>query len=72
MCKLLEIGKTKTISYRPSANDQVERYNRSSAHIIRCCVVDRHEKWERCIKGTVNNTTGSTTNMMMLGREVMI
>ena len=29
MCELLEIGKTRTTSYRPSANGQVERYNRS-------------------------------------------
>ena len=27
MCELLEIGKTWTTSYRPSANGQVERYN---------------------------------------------
>ena len=28
MCELLEIGKTRTTSYHPSANSQVERYNR--------------------------------------------
>ena len=33
MCELLEIGKTRTTSYRPSENGQVERYNRSIAQI---------------------------------------
>ena len=31
MCELLEICKTRTTSYRPSANVQAERYNRSIA-----------------------------------------
>ena len=41
MCELLEISKTRTTSYRPSVNGQVERYNRSIAQIIRCCIGDR-------------------------------
>ena len=39
MCELLEICKTRTTSYGPSANGQVERYNRSIAQIIRSCIV---------------------------------
>ena len=46
MCELLEIGKTRTTSYRPSANGQVERYNRSIAQIIRCCIVNRQDSWD--------------------------
>ena len=46
MCGLLEIGKTRSTSYRPSANGQVERYNRSIAQIIRCCIADRQERWD--------------------------
>ena len=41
MCELVEIGKRRTTSYRPSANGQVECYNRSIAQIIRCCIGDR-------------------------------
>ena len=44
VCELLEIGKTRTTSYRPSANGQVERYNRSIAQIIRCCIGDRQDR----------------------------
>ena len=79
MCELLEIGKTRTTSYIPSANGQVERYNRSIAQIIKCCIGDRQERWNDfvgiavgAIKATVNRSTGFTPNRMMLGREVMM
>ena len=79
MCELLEIGKTRTTSYRPSANGQVECYNRSIAQIIRCCIGNRQESWDDCvgiavgaIRATVNRSTGFTPNRMMLGREVMM
>ena len=39
LCKIMDINKTRTTSYRPSANGQVERLNRSIAQIIHCCVV---------------------------------
>ena len=75
ICELLEIGKTRTTSYRPSANGQVERYNRSIAQIIRCCIEDRQERWDDfvgiavgAIRATVNRSTGFTPNRMMLGR----
>ena len=77
MCELLEIGKTRTTSYIPSVNGQVERYNRSITHIIRCCIGDRQERWDDfvriavgAIRATANRSTGFTPNMMMLGREV--
>ena len=79
MCELLEIGKTRTTSYRPSANDQVERYNISIAHIIGYCIGDKQERWDDfvgiavgAIRATVNRSTGFTPNRMMLGREVMM
>ena len=34
VCEMLEIGKTRTTSYRPSANGQVERYNRLITQMI--------------------------------------
>ena len=79
MCELLEIGKARTTSYRPYANGQVERYNRSIAQIIRYCIGDRQESWDDfvgiavgAIRETVNRSTGFTPNRMMLGREVMM
>ena len=79
MCELLEIGKTMTTSYRPSANGQVERYNRSIAQLIIGCIGDRQEKWDDfvgivvgAIRATVNRSTGFTPNRMMLSREVIM
>ena len=77
MCALLEINKTRTTSFRPSANGQVERLNYSIAQIIRCFVGEKQEKWDEyvglaasAIRATVNRSTGFTPNMLMLGREV--
>ena len=78
MCEIMGIKKTRTTSFRPSANGQVERYNRSIAQIIRCYVGDKQEKWDEylglatsAIRATVNRATGFTPNRLMLGREVM-
>ena len=49
MCELLENSETKTTSYRPSSNSQVERYNRSITQIIRCCIGDRQERWDNFV-----------------------
>ena len=75
MCEFLEIGKTRTTSYQPSANDQVERYNRSITQIIKCCIGDRHDFVGivlEAIREIVNRSTRFAPNRMMLGREVMI
>ena len=79
MCEWLEIGKTRTTSYRPYANGQVELYNRSIAQMIRCCIGNRQERCDDfvgivvgAIRATVNRSTGFTPNRMVLGREVMM
>ena len=36
ICKILEIHKTRTTPYRPSANGQVERFNRTLMDAVRC------------------------------------
>ena len=77
MCNLFGINKTRTTSFRPSANGQVERLNYSIAQIIRCFVGEKTEVWDEyvelatsAIRATVNRSTGFTPNMLMLGREV--
>ena len=77
MCNLLGMNKTRTTSFRPSANGQVERLNYSIAQIIRCFVGEKPEVWDEyvglaasAIRATVNRSTGFTPNMLMLGREV--
>ena len=80
LCQLLEISKTRTTPYRPCANGQIERYNRTILQAIRCYLKNarfqRH--WDRhiqliagAIRATVNRQTGFTANKMMLGREIL-
>ena len=69
MCELLEIGKTMTTIYIPSAMVQM----------IRCCIRDRQKRWDDfvgialgVIRATRNRSTSFTPNIMMLGRGVMM
>ena len=77
LCSLLQISKTRTTPYRPSANGQVERFNRTLMDAMRCFVGGRHNRWDDfipqvagAIRASVNRSTGFTPNKMMLGREV--
>lgn len=77
VCALLQIAKTRTTAYRPSANGQVERMNRIVLHIIRCLLGRNKRDWDEylpyvgmAIRATVNRSTGFTPNMMVFGREV--
>ena len=41
MCKLLQIAKTQTTPYKFASNGQVERYNRTILHALRCYIKDK-------------------------------
>ena len=76
MCDMLQIAKTRTTPYRPSANGQVERMNRTILQILRCFIQDQQTDWDlgtvgMAIRSTVNLQTGFTPNFLMLGREVL-
>lgn len=77
LCKLLQIHKTRTTPYRPSANGQVERYNRTLMDAVRCFIGKSQNQWDvhiqqiaGALRSSVNRMTGFTANMLMLGREV--
>ena len=77
MCKLLKIHKKRTTAYRPSANGQAERMNRTLLNAIRCFVNKQQNDWDlylpqiaSALRATVNRNTGFTPNRLMLGREV--
>ena len=79
LCEALEITKTRTSPYRPSANGQVERYNRVLLAMIRCYIDGRQKSWDEhlsllgmAIRSVVNRNTGFTPNFLMLGREVAV
>ena len=74
---MLEIHKARTTPYRPSANGQVERFNRTLMDAVRCFLGKAQNKWDQhvqqiagAIRSSVNRSTGYTPNMLMLGREV--
>jgi transposase InsO family protein len=77
LCSLLEIVKTRTTPYRPSANGQVERYNRVVLQFIRCFLGDKQQEWDKhlaavgmSIRASVHQGTGFTPNFLVFGREV--
>ena len=74
--KVLQIHKAKTTPYRPSANGQVERFNRTFMDAVRCYILKNQHEWDKflpqiagAIRSTVNRSTGFTPNRLMLGRE---
>ncbi|KAK3105395.1 hypothetical protein FSP39_024200 [Pinctada imbricata] len=76
-CEILGIHKTRTTSFRPSANGQVERFNRTLMDAVRCFASRTPTKWDEylpqlasALRSAVNRSTGYTPNMLMLGREV--
>jgi transposase InsO family protein len=77
MCEALHIHKTRTTPYRPSANGQVERHNRTLMDAVRCFIGNSQDQWDLnlhqiagALRASVNRSTGYTPNKMMLGREV--
>ena len=78
MCEILGIHKLRTTAYRPSANGQAERMNRTMLQIVRCFVSKHQTDWDlyaplcaSAIRSSVNKQTGFTPNRLMLGREVI-
>ena len=77
VCEVLRIHKARTTPYRPSANGQVERYNRTLMDAVRCFIRKSQRNWDEhisqiagALRSSVNRHTGYTPNKVMLGREV--
>ena len=77
LCVLLQITKTRTTSYRPCSNGQIERMNRQVLQMIRCLRDKNIRDWDSylphiagAIRATVSRSPGFTPNKLMLGREV--
>ncbi|VDH93883.1 Hypothetical predicted protein [Mytilus galloprovincialis] len=61
LCELLQIAKTRTTPYHPSSNRQVERYNRTIQHTIRCYIKSKQHNWDLFLQlvGAVRATRNS-------------
>lgn len=76
-CEVLEIHKAKTIPFRPSANGQHERFNRTLMDAVRCYIHYSQDQWDvhlqqtaDALRSAVNRSIEFTVNKLMLGREV--
>ena len=79
VCELLQMAKSRTTPYRPSANGQVERMNREILAKLRIHIEGKQHLWDQylpyigmAMRASVNKSTGFSPNMMMLGREIAL
>ena len=79
VCKLLNIEKTRTTPLHPQSDGQVERYNRTLIEMLRGKLKDSQGDWDlqlpTCMmayRSSVHESTGSTPNELMLGREIEV
>ena len=77
MCRVLNIEKMRTSPYHPQCDGLVERFNRTLEDMLAKYVRDNHSEWDLYLsyvmmayRSAVQETTGFSPNMMMLGREV--
>jgi len=77
MCRVMEIDKIRTTSYKASTNGQVERFHRTLNSLLGKVVAENQKDWcERlpavmaAYRASRHESTGYTPNLMMLGREV--
>ena len=77
MCRLFNIKKTHTTPYHPQSDGMVERFNKTLATMLSAYVDEHHANWDEHLpyvmmayRAAVHETTGTTPNKMMLGREV--
>ena len=68
-CKALEIHKARTTPYRPSANGQVERFNRTLMDAVRCFLGKAQNKWDQHVQqiaGTIRALVNRSTTMICM------
>jgi hypothetical protein len=77
ICKLFEVRKTRTTSYRPCSNGIIEKFNGALEKLIGNFVNKNASNWDSYIgilmsayRSTPHSSTGYTPNMLMFGREV--
>ena len=79
VCRLLGIQKTRTTPYNPKSDGLVERFNRTLLDIMAKLLTPQksHRNWDQVLpfalmayRSAVQESTGETPNMLMLGREV--
>ena len=77
LMKLLNIEKTRTVAFRPSADGLVERYNQTIVNMISKLSRDCPNTWDTMVSkavsaynASIHDRTGYTPNLMWYGREL--
>ena len=77
LSKLLGMSKSRTVPYRANSDGLVERWNRSVQQMLKAYVNENRDDWDDYLpyltmayRATVHETTGSTPNQMMFGRQL--
>jgi len=77
VCRLLEIDKIRTTSYKPSTNGALERIHRTLNTMLGKIVSENQRDWDSHVayvlaayNATEHSATGYTPNMMVYGREM--
>lgn len=77
--QLLEIQQTRTCPYRPQSDGLVERFNRTLIDMLSKFCGENQNDWDQHLpflmcayRATVNESTGCSPNILMLGREITL
>jgi len=77
VCRLMEIDKIRTTSYRPSTNRAMERVHRALNTMLRKIVSEQQRDWDNHVayvlaayNATEHSATGYTPNMLVYGQEL--
>ena len=79
LSKLLEIEKTFTACYRPQSDGFIERFNRTVQQMLSMFVSEHRNDWDdhlpyvmMAYRATIQESTGCSPNLLMLGREITL
>ena len=77
LCRIMEIDKLRTTSYKPSTNGCIERFHKSLNQRIGRLIEEHQQDWDTHIpfvlasyRATQHTSTSFTPNYLMFGREV--
>ena len=79
LCHIAGIDKSHTTPFHPRSDGQTERMNRTLLQMLRTTASDNANNWASFLPAlmsayrmTTHSVTGTTPNLAMLGREVLI
>jgi hypothetical protein len=77
VCKLMNIDKMRTTTYKPSTNAAIELFHRTLNNTMGRVVVENQKDWDLWLpyimaayRSSRHEATSYTPNLLMLGREV--